>query len=214
MSVVAPPDAAAFPQGFAERVGWTPRAQQDLVAFRLCLEAANADFNLVGPATLGDFWRRHVVDSAQLRWFYPRALIWADLGSGAGLPGLVLAILLKDTPGATIHLVESMAKRCRFLQDVVARLDLPAVVHNARAESLRLNVEIVTARACAPLERLLDFAWPYASRGARPVFLKGESVEDEILSAHARWRFTARLIPSLSDTRGRLVEIEGLKRGR
>lgn len=214
MSDAEPPEAAGLPEGFAQRVGWTARAQAELEAYRVTLAEANASFNLVGPATLQDFWRRHVIDSAQLRWFAPDALTWADLGAGAGLPGLVLAILLKETPGATIHLVESMAKRCRFLQDVVARLELPAVVHNARAESLRLTVDVVTARACAPLDRLLDFAWPYATRGARPLFLKGESAPAELEAAHGRWRFDARLSPSLSDPRGRVVEIEGLQRAR
>ena len=70
--------------------------------------------NLVGPSALAEFWSRHAWDSAQLQQFAPDARVWADLGAGAGFPGLVLAILLKDTPGTTIHLVESMAKRCRF----------------------------------------------------------------------------------------------------
>src|SRR5690606_23717223 len=98
------------------------------------LTAANRVMNLVGPATLDIFWSRHAWDSAQLLDLAPEARTWADLGAGAGLPGVVLAILLKGRPGAHVHLIDSMTKRCRFLSEVVGALDLPATVHNARAE--------------------------------------------------------------------------------
>ena len=103
--------------------------------------------NLVGPSALAAFWLRHAYDSAQLLFLAPEALTWADLGAGAGFPGIVLAIKLKGREGAHVHLVESMAKRCRFLSEVVAALDLPATVHNVRAESLEIKVDAVTARA-------------------------------------------------------------------
>src|ERR1700677_4972431 len=130
MSVAAPPsDApgqlAGLPAGFLDVVGATPARLEDVERFRSRLAEANRTVNLVGESTLGNFWRRHFVDSAQLLWVEPSALAWADLGSGAGLPGLVLAILLKDRPGARVHLIESMAKRCRFLAEVAAALDLP-----------------------------------------------------------------------------------------
>jgi 16S rRNA (guanine527-N7)-methyltransferase len=125
---------------------------------------------------------------------------------------LVLAILLKGRPGACVHLIESMTKRCRFLAEVTEALDLPAVVHNARAESLDLEVEVVTARACAPLDRLLTYARPYLARGAKGLFLKGAEVEAEITEARRNWRFQARTRPSLSDARGRLLSIEELAR--
>jgi 16S rRNA (guanine527-N7)-methyltransferase len=217
MSVAAPPsdllpDLAGLPPTFLGAVGATPARLDDVERFRGRLERANQVVNLVGESTLGDFWRRHFVDSAQLLWIEPEARVWADLGSGAGLPGLVLAILLKDSPGARVHLIESMAKRCRFLAEVVEALDLPAVVHNARAESLELKVEMVTARACAPLDRLLTFARPYLARGARGLFLKGSEVEAEIAEARRNWRFNCRATPSLSDPRGRLLSIEELAR--
>jgi 16S rRNA (guanine527-N7)-methyltransferase len=180
--------------------------------FRSRLVEANRAVNLVGESTLEEFWRRHFVDSAQLLWAEPSVSVWADLGSGAGLPGLVLAILLKDRLGARVHLIESMAKRCRFLAEVVTALNLPAVVHNARAEALELKVDVVTARACAPLDRLLTFARPYLARGARGLFLKGSEVEAEIAEARRNWRFKARTTPSLSDPRGRLLSIEELVR--
>ena len=212
MCVDAPPEARALSPDFLETVGATAERLRDIEAFRRRLVEANQHVNLVGESTLGDFWRRHFVDSAQLLWLRPAALRWADLGSGAGLPGLVLAILLKNRPGAQIHLIESMTKRCRFLSDVVEVLALPAVVHNARAESLKLEVEMVTARACAPLDKLLTFAEPYIERGAQALFLKGSEVEAEIVKARQGWRFKAETRVSLSDPRGRLLSIEELKR--
>jgi 16S rRNA (guanine527-N7)-methyltransferase len=217
MSAAAPPetqvpDFAGLPAGFLDAVGATPSRLKDVERFRNRLAEANSVTNLVGESTLGDFWRRHFVDSAQLLWVAPSTSVWADLGSGAGLPGLVLAILLKDRPGARVHLIESMAKRCRFLEEVTRALDLPAVVHHARAESLALKVDRVTARACAPLDRLLTYARPYLARGARGLFLKGSEVDAEIAEARRNWRFDSHTTPSLSDPRGRLLSIEELVR--
>ena len=208
MSAAAPPEAVALPPGFLEAVGATADRERDIEVFRTLLVQANQTMNLVGASTLGEFWRRHFVDSAQLLWFAPSTRVWADLGSGAGLPGLVLAVLLKGRPGARVHLVESMAKRCRFLGEVVDALALPAVVHHTRAETLKLDVEMVTARACAPLDRLLGYAQPYFERGARGLFLKGAEVETEIGEAKKTWRFRAETKVSLSDPRGRLLWIE------
>lgn len=210
MSVAAPLERFAAPADFARAIGATPERLSDIERFREMLIEANRDFNLVGASTLADFWSRHFVDSAQLIWFDPKARTWADLGSGAGLPGLILAILSKGVPGARVHLVDSMAKRCRFLGQVVESLDLPAEVHNARAESLDLRVDVVTARACAPLDRLLGYARPYFLRGARGLFLKGADVGSEIARAKKGWRFDAEVVTSLSDPRGRVVAIPRL----
>jgi 16S rRNA (guanine527-N7)-methyltransferase len=185
-----------------------------LERFRALLETANRQLNLVGRSTLADFHRRHVVDCAQLLCFAPAARRWADLGSGAGLPGLVLAILLKDTPGAKVHLVESVAKKCRFLSAVATDLDVPVEVHCARAESLRIDADVVTARACAPMSRLLELAEPTMRLGARGLFLKGANLEEELAEARWTWRFRSRSWPSLSDSRGRIVAVEGLGRVR
>ena len=191
------------------------RAQQDdLHAFRALLVTANAQMNLVGPSAASAFWRRHVLDSAQLLEMAPKALRWADLGAGAGFPGLILAIRLKDVAGAVVHLVESQQKRCRFLQSVVDALALPAQVHWARAEGMKAPaVEIVTARACAPLARLFTYALPFSRQGARGLFLKGRSVDEEVADARKTWRFHATVTPSLSDESGRIVSVEGLARG-
>src|SRR3954467_9567551 len=139
MSAAAPPEHRAYAgpmdaTEFARLSGATPTQIADLERFRQMLEGGNAVMNLVGPATLPDFWSRHAWDSAQLLKIAPQALTWADLGAGAGFPGLVLAILGKGRAGFHVHLVESTTKRCRFLAEVVQALDLPATVHNARAE--------------------------------------------------------------------------------
>lgn len=207
---IEPLDAA----GFQVLVGATPRQMADLEAFRALLADWNGRMNLVGPSALADFWRRHALDSAQLLKLAPQALSWADLGAGAGFPGVVLAILLKDRPGAHVELVESQAKRCRFLQAAVEALDLPAAVRHARAEDLSLKVDVVTARACAPLVRLLGYAWPYLRAGALGLFLKGQDVEVEMQAATKSWKFAADLIPSISHTGGRVLKVEGVSRVR
>jgi len=215
MFAAAPPlEGEEASEAFFDAVGATPAHMDDVEAFRLMLIQANDRMNLVGDSTLGDFWRRHFVDSAQLLLFAPEARIWADLGSGAGLPGLILAILMKDRPGTKVHLVESMLKRCRFLATVAEALALPVEIHNARAEGLKLKAEIVTARACAPLTKLLGFAEPYLSRGAKGLFLKGGEVDTEIVEARRNWRFDAEAFTSLSDPRGRLLSITELSRVR
>lgn len=197
---------------FQALTGASDTAIADLDAYRLMLEEGNAVMNLVGPASLPDFWNRHALDSAQLLPLAPDARVWADLGAGAGLPGVILAILLKETPGAKIWLIDSQTKRTKFLEKVVSALSLPAEVVNARAETLEIKADVVTARACAPLEKLLDFARPYRARGAEGLFLKGEKAEEEILEAKRRHRFEADVLPSQSDPRGRILRIRSSKR--
>jgi 16S rRNA (guanine527-N7)-methyltransferase len=203
----APFDAAAFQAA----TGAGPAAMADLETFRARLAEWNERMNLVGPSALEDFWLRHAFDSAQLLDLAPAARRWVDIGSGAGFPGIVLAILLKDRPGAFVHLVESMIKRCRFLDAMAAELQLPATVHNARAEDLGLTADVVVARACAPLVRLFGYARPYLQRGAVGLFMKGQDVASELEAATISWRFKADLIESRSHTEGRIVRVERLQ---
>ena len=214
MSVdAAPPEAPTFgAAAFAAATGADPVQMRDLEAFRAMLGDWSERMNLVGPSAMAEFWGRHAFDSAQLLALAAGALTWADLGAGAGFPGLVLAILLKGRPGAAVHLLESMAKRCRFLQAVVDELALPAQVHNARAESLSLTVDIVTARACAPMPRLMEFAWPYLRKGATALFLKGQDVDAEMADATTSWDFQAQLLPSRSNPSGRIVQVSKVRR--
>ncbi|HEX4183194.1 MAG TPA: 16S rRNA (guanine(527)-N(7))-methyltransferase RsmG [Caulobacteraceae bacterium] len=201
-------DAAAFQVA----TGCSDAQMADLEAFRALLAEWNQHMNLVGPSAMDEFWLRHALDSAQLLMIAPKALVWADLGAGAGFPGLVLAILLKGRKSAHVHLVESMAKRCRFLTAVVEALDLPATVHNARAEDLTLKVHVVTARALAPLVKLLGYARPYLRRNVVALFLKGQDVEVELQEATRYWSFQAELTPSLSSDQGRIVQLKRLSR--
>lgn len=210
-------DAPARPEvtdsaSFQAASGATSAQMADLERFRALLAEWNEKLNLVGPSALEAFWPRHAWDSAQLLKVEPDATTWADLGAGAGFPGLVLAILLKETPGAHVHLVESLGKRCRFLEAVVGTLNLPATVHNARAEALSLKVDAVTARAVAPLVKLLGFAEPYLKRGAVGVFLKGQDVASELTEATRYWKFEHDLSPSLSSSEGRVVRVRKLVR--
>jgi len=197
---------------FQAAVGASDAQMADLETFRGMLADWNQKMNLVGPSAVAEFWLRHAYDSAQLLALAPKAKVWADLGAGAGFPGLVLAILLKGRKGVHVHLVESVAKRCRFLAAVVEALDLPASVHNARAEDLSLKVHVVTARACAPLVRLLGYARPYLRKDVIALFLKGQDVGIELEEAARYWSFDAKLRPSLSSPRGRIVELRRLSR--
>ena len=199
---------------FQTLTGVSDAAIADLETFRQRLEAANAHMNLVGPATLPDYWSRHVLDSAQLLDHAPHARTWADLGAGAGFPGVVLAILLKDRPDAHVWLIDSLGKRCRFLQEVVDELDLPATVIWGRAEEQEVEVEVVTARAVAAMDKLLGYAQPYFEGGAQGLFLKGEKAEAELTEAWKSWRFEAECLLSRSDPRGRVVKVGSVRRVR
>ncbi len=201
---------------FAQATGASAEVMADLHRYRGMLAEASGRMNLVGPSALEAFWPRHAWDSAQLLPLLDGATTVADVGAGAGFPGVVLAIFLKGRPRARVHLVESVGKRCRFLEEVVDALSLPAVVHNVRAEAFAPPpaVEVVTARACAPLPRLLEFAWPFLRTGARGLFLKGRGAEAELEEARRTWRLDAALIPSRSDPSGRIVAVEEAARVR
>jgi 16S rRNA (guanine527-N7)-methyltransferase len=199
---------------FRQQAGATDQQIADLTRFLEMLTEVNEVMNLVGPATIPDFWNRHAWDSAQLLALEPEAGTWADLGAGAGFPGVVLAILLKGREDAHVWLIDSLGKRCRFLEQVVETLDLPATVINGRAEEQEVEVDVVTARAVAPMEKLLAYAQPYFKRGAKGVFLKGEKAEAELQDASKVWHFDCDLSVSRSDPRGRLVQIRSLRRAR
>lgn len=198
--------------GFQAHTGATPAQMADLQTFIDRLSEANAVMNLVGPDSLPDVWNRHIWDSAQLLEMKPEAKTWADLGAGAGFPGLVLAILLKDRSDSHVWLIDSLGKRCWFLQEMVDALSLRATVINGRAEEQRVKVDVVTARAVAPMEKLLAYAQPYLQRGAQGLFLKGEKAEVELIEARKVWQFDSDLSVSRSDPRGRIVSVRSLRR--
>ncbi len=159
--------------------------------------------NLVGPSTLPQLWTRHVADSLQLLRLAPDARVWVDFGSGAGFPGIAIACALADEPGAMVHLVESVGKKANFLREVVTALGLPAQVHLERAEKFAETcaeaVDVVTARAVAPLKTLCDQAFPLIARGAVGLFPKGQDVEAELTEAAKYWRVEATKVPSVTN---------------
>jgi len=133
--------------------------------FRALLNDWSTKINLIGPKELGRFWRRHAFDSAQLLSVAPEAVRWIDAGAGAGFPGIVIACGLVGRPETEVILVESIAKKCGFLQAAIEALDIPARVENARIESLRpTRVDVFTARALADLPTLMTYAliWIWA----------------------------------------------------
>lgn len=165
--------------------------------------------NLVGRSTLADPWRRHILDSAQLHRHLPPAPVrLADLGSGAGLPGLVLAIM----GVAEVHLVEADRRKAQFLREAARRLQLGNVtVHAARIETLALEVDVVTARALAPLDALLPLAVPLLAPEGRLVLLKGRGAEVELTAARARWTMRVAALPSLADPEGRVLILDEVR---
>jgi 16S rRNA (guanine527-N7)-methyltransferase len=166
--------------------------------------------NLVAASTLPQVWTRHIADSLQLLPLAPGARKWLDFGSGAGFPGLVIACALAETAGAEVHLVESTQKKAAFLRDVVEALSLPAIVHAQRIEDFTRHTtrfDVVTARAVAPLERLLGYAFPLLKTGAVGLFPKGQDVGAELTQASKSWNIEADLIPSKTDPQARIVRV-------
>jgi 16S rRNA (guanine527-N7)-methyltransferase len=183
-----------------------PRGTIDrLLRYEVLLREWQGRMNLVGPSTLADPWRRHFQDSAQLALLAPRDLRWLDIGAGAGFPGLVLAAM----EWGTFTLVEAIAKKCRFLEAVAAALKLTGVqICCARVETLPpQHADIVTARATASLEQLLEWSLPHLKPGGMCLFPKGRSFADEIAAAHVRFTFDHQAVPSRTDPDARIIQI-------
>ena len=168
-----------------------------------------ARINLVGAATLPDLWRRHFLDSAQLRAHIPAEAALLDLGTGPGFPGLVLAIMGQ----ATTTLVESDQRKAAFLREVARRTETPVHIRNTRVEKIDpWPVDVVTARALAPLPKLLDYAFPFVEMGARLVFLKGKNVREELTEAQKTWHMSYVLERSRIDNAGWVLKIGEMQR--
>jgi 16S rRNA (guanine527-N7)-methyltransferase len=181
-----------------------------LEAYAELLTRWSARINLVGRDTIADLWRRHILDSAQLLPCVPAAARrMMDLGSGAGLPGLVLAIL--GVPG--VELVEADSRKCAFLREAARITDTAMTLRPCRIEAVLPHpVDVVTARACAPLDRLLGLAEPFVAPDSECLFLKGERVEEELTLARKRWTMTASLHKSCSDPRGVVLRLQQVAR--
>jgi 16S rRNA (guanine527-N7)-methyltransferase len=171
--------------------------------------------NLIAPSTEPKLWTRHIADSLQLLALAPEARIWVDLGSGAGFPGLVIACALADTPGAQVHLVESTLKKAAFLREAAQATGAPAVVHAERVADFVKHapqrIHIVTARALAPLPKLLTAAYPLLKTPARGLFPKGQDVAIELTEAAKCWNIQATLVPSRTDPRSRIIVLDAIE---
>ena len=182
-----------------------------LVAIVALLEKWQRTINLVAPATLPVIWTRHVADSLQLVPLAGDATRWVDLGSGGGFPGLVVAAALAARPGADVTLVESDSRKAAFLREAARIAELPATVLPARIEQVALRiaegVEIVSARALAPLPKLLDLAAPFLAQGATGLFLKGQDVDNELTEASKSWKIQAEIKDSLTDRGGHVLVV-------
>ena len=165
--------------------------------------------NLVAVSTLPHIWTRHFADSAQLRDLAPNALRWADLGSGGGFPGLVIALLLAEKEGVRVHLIERDKRKAAFLQTVSRETGAPAIVHAAAVETIvptLTGIEMVTSRALAPLPQLIGWSMPLLRRGATGLFLKGRTALRE-MDAVANENLDLSTLPSRTDPSGRIVSV-------
>jgi 16S rRNA (guanine527-N7)-methyltransferase len=209
-------DALPEPFGPAEFQAVSNVSRETLARLKLFVSLLgdwNARMNLVSAKSLEDVWKRHVWDSAQLfPLLRPGAQSFVDLGSGAGFPGLVLAILLEGR--ARVVLYEAIAKKCRFLEEVAHRTGVTAAVRNGRIEEAKPELfDVVTARACAPLDQLLSYAAPFQAKNTQCLFLKGQSVGAELTDAYKSWSMTVKQLPSRSDPSGVILDIRELRHG-
>lgn len=184
-----------------------------LIEFEKVFLRWNQRINLSAPSTLSDGWNRHILDSAQLVSLDEKALHWVDLGSGGGFPGLVLAFLLMERPGAHIELIESNRKKAAFLQAIVGQFGLPCRIHAQRIEqcyTVIRDAEVVTARALAPLPALLGLAAPWLSDGAKGLFHKGRDYRRELEESAQLWRFELIEHESRIDKESIILEVRNL----
>jgi 16S rRNA (guanine527-N7)-methyltransferase len=186
---------------------------KSLIKYKEMLETWQEKINLVSSSTLPHAWERHFKDSLQLLAFLPpQKATLVDLGSGAGFPGLVLAIVRPQTLDVT--LIESDLRKCLFLENVSRETFSRVTILRSRIESIKnmIQYDVVTARGFAPLSLLLDYSFPLMKKKGVGIFLKGKKAEEEILEAQKKWDFDLEIRPSLTDSQGRILIIKNLKR--
>ncbi len=192
---------------FAAAVPAVSRETLDrLSAYADLLVKWQAKINLVGPATLPDLWKRHMLDSAQLAGLVepakPRR--WVDLGSGAGFPGLVLSIM----GVGEVHLVESDQRKCAFLREAARITGAEVKIHALRIDTLApLEADVITARALAPLEKLLDWAAPHRSAHTIHLIPKGKEAEAELTQAARHYKLDVKRHGSVTDDSATIFQI-------
>ena len=198
------------PDGFVAATGVSRETLARLEAYAVLLRQWSGRINLVGASTLPDLWRRHFLDSAQLLPLIPAgAQSLIDLGSGAGFPGLVLAIM--GVPG--VELVEADARKCAFLREAARVAESTVTIRNARIEAVPAHLaDVVTARGCAPLDRLLVLAQRFIGPDTVCLFPKGKEAGQEIATARQAWTMDVVTHDSRSDPRGMILCLRGVAR--
>lgn len=202
---------------FANATGVSRETLDRFDAWRDLLIETSAHTNLISRTTLDDFWERHALDSFQLFEHLPAGTRKiADLGAGGGFPGLALALgFLDQGLDGRVVMVDSVAKKMAFVRKAIARTGAPAEARAIRVESLdpAENFDVVTARAFAPLNKLLGYAAPLLKNGALGLFPKGKRYRDELTEARKNWTFDVKVIPSRTSD-GVILSIEEVKRVR
>jgi 16S rRNA (guanine527-N7)-methyltransferase len=204
------------PEAFAAVFAVSRETIERLALYEALLKRWQSAVNLVAPSTLGMVWHRHFADSAQLVALVPpQARNFADLGSGAGFPGLVLAIMLAERRPMRAWLIESDQRKAAFLKEVARQTGVAVDIVSTRIESQETQArigqaDVVTARALAALGRLLALAAPLMGPQSVGLFLKGRDAASEIEEARAGWRFDATRVASMTDPRGSVVMIRHL----
>ena len=208
---MAPPDLAADRARALALVPVSRETAARLDRFATLLLDWQSRLNLIAASTASVLWTRHIADSLQLLGMAPQARKWVDLGSGAGFPGLPIACALAEQDSAQIHLIESNNKKATFLREAIRVTGAPAIVHAERiadfSKRFRGELDVVTARALAPLPELLSIAYPLLKRGPLGVFPKGQDVDAELTGAAKCWSIDASLVPSRTDPKSRVVVI-------
>ena len=199
-------------EAFGDQLGVSRETLERLTIHLELLRRWQPAINLVGTATLADPWRRHFLDCAQLAAHLPPAAAGiADLGSGAGFPGMVLALL--GVSG--VQLIESDHRKAQFLREVARATGASVAIHAERIERLRAwPADVVTARALAPLPRLLELAARFLSADSVCLFLKGRSVAHELTEARGSWHMVAETSPSLCQADGVVLRVREVSRAR
>lgn len=202
------------PAEFRDKTGVSRETLDDLVAYSELLIKWQTRINLIGSGTLPDIWHRHFLDSAQLAMIDPLPQgPWLDFGSGAGFPGLVVAIMRRSEPDFSMHLVESNGKKAAFLREVIRATGAPAEVHCKRFEELLpLPVGVISARAVAPLSQLLSLSEPFIEQNPTFLFPKGQDVDEELTDASKCWNIDLDKYPSMTDPQGVLLRIKDVSR--
>ena len=187
--------------------------RERLVLYVDLLRRWNPSKNLVAPATLDAVWTRHIADCLQLTKLAPDAEVWMDLGSGGGLPGLIVAAVMAERPGTQMHCVESKLGKAAFLREAARIMAVPATVHAARIEDVVASwsgrVDVVSARALASLTDLIGMSQDLLKSGAVGLFPKGQDVGRELTEAAKYWTLDTVLTPSATDPQARIVTLRG-----